>query len=352
MKRVWQRLKDHFIPHPGNDHRPHFFRWETTLSVLLVSLFIEIVFLGQVFLVFPKNFLAVILPDVIVNLTNGDRAANAAAPLAESGILDAAAQAKAEDMAAKGYFAHYAPDGTTPWHWFQVFGYRYSYAGENLAVNFTDSKDIVEAWMNSPKHRENIVNGSYTDIGIGVAEGVYEGRPATFVVQFFGRPAVAPTPVAIPAPSSLPALPAPVAVVPAPSIPVPQNVLPASTEVPADTPTPAPEPQREPVPEPYLVATEDMITDVSGAPPAPAAGSTVPAPSSLVAELVTNPRALADYLYAVLATIILTALVLAAFLRLRMPHPRLLVNAALMLLVIAAALSLNQWIALAQAAIR
>jgi hypothetical protein len=92
-------------------------------------------------------------------------------------------------MAEKGYFSHTGPDGAQPWKWFREAGYRYEYAGENLAVNFNESEDVVNAWMKSPTHRANILKHDFTEVGIGVATGTYKGKEAVFVVQFFGKPA-------------------------------------------------------------------------------------------------------------------------------------------------------------------
>jgi hypothetical protein len=64
------------------------------------------------------------------------------------------------------------------------------HAGENLAIHFTDSSDVVGAWMDSPTHRANIMNGNYTEIGVGTAEGTYEGFKTMYVVQLFGTPAL------------------------------------------------------------------------------------------------------------------------------------------------------------------
>jgi hypothetical protein len=91
-------------------------------------------------------------------------------------------------MAASGYFSHTGPDGKTPWQWISASGYQYQYAGENLAVRFINSTDVINAWMESPTHRANIVKPVYTQIGVGVAEGMYQGQPATYVVQYFGTP--------------------------------------------------------------------------------------------------------------------------------------------------------------------
>ncbi|MBX4198760.1 CAP domain-containing protein [Candidatus Parcubacteria bacterium] len=133
--------------------------------------------------------LAAVLPAVVAALTNDARRVNNEASLTGNALLDKAAQAKANDMATKGYFSHVSPDGTLPWQWISRAGYRYEYAGENLAVNFEDSDRVVNAWLASPTHRFNILRPQYTEIGIGTATGIYNGRQATFVVQMFANPA-------------------------------------------------------------------------------------------------------------------------------------------------------------------
>jgi uncharacterized protein YkwD len=132
--------------------------------------------------------LSAIYAGVLVNLTNQNRAAANVAELAVNPLLEKAAQMKADDMAAKGYFAHNTPDGKTPWYWIDQAGYKYVYAGENLAVNFENSEDVETAWMNSRGHFLNIMNPKYTEIGIATSTGTYKGRTAIFVVQMFGKP--------------------------------------------------------------------------------------------------------------------------------------------------------------------
>lgn len=136
-----------------------------------------------------------VLPAVVVDLTNEERADSAEAPLRRNATLDKAAQLKAQHMAEYEYFAHFSPDGVSPWHWFNEADYLFAHAGENLAIHFTDSSEVVEAWMRSPAHRENIVNGIYTEIGVGTAKGSFEGYDTVYVVQLFGTPAMAPSPV-------------------------------------------------------------------------------------------------------------------------------------------------------------
>ncbi len=145
----------------------------------------------------PGNNLASVISGVVAMLTNEARTDEHLGALTENELLARGAQMKADDMAEKGYFAHVGPDGSAPWKWFNEAGYKYQYAGENLAVNFTESEDVVTAWMNSPTHRANILRQEFTEIGIGIATGTHKGKRAVYVVQFFGKPAVgtpAPTP--------------------------------------------------------------------------------------------------------------------------------------------------------------
>jgi hypothetical protein len=138
---------------------------------------------------------SIVLPAVVVDLTNDERVDLAAVPLQRNNLLDQAAQQKAQHMATNEYFAHFAPDGTTPWSFFKSSGYVYAHAGENLAIHFTDSTEVVEAWMQSPAHRKNIVDPKYTEIGVGTAKGTFDGYDTVYVVQLFGTPAVPPAPV-------------------------------------------------------------------------------------------------------------------------------------------------------------
>jgi len=130
-----------------------------------------------------------VLPAVVIDLTNTERADLALPKLTRNPLLDEAATLKAQDMANNSYFSHDSPTGVTPWHWFKEAGYPFVHAGENLAVYFTDSGEVVDAWMNSPTHRANIVGSQYREIGVGTAKGTYKGFDTVFVVQMFGTPA-------------------------------------------------------------------------------------------------------------------------------------------------------------------
>jgi len=327
MKRIAKWLKKYFIPHHGNEFKPHFLRHESMMVFLFVILAIEIGFLIQVFVIFDKtNFLASVLPGVLTNLTNAERAENNAPPLTENKLLALAAEMKAQDMAERGYFAHTSPDGKTPWYWLQEVGYSYSYAGENLAVNFFESDDVARAWMNSPTHRANIIKPNYTEIGIGVAKGVYEGRSTVFVAQFFGTP-ISITPITTPDPTSSPqTIPAPTPVVKAPA-PKPQ---PKVDEPPAEAPIPTPEPA--PVITPPVVAVAPVVltpntTQILGE-------ETIVATKSFTQKVLSSPRQYMTYAYGGILLVVILAMGLVVFMRSEMTHPALVARGAALVAVI------------------
>jgi hypothetical protein len=188
-----KHLRDYFIPHEGNDYKPHSLQKAAmTGMVILVLLSFTLANVQSLLWVASDWMVSTILPAVIVDLTNDERSGVALGQLTRSTALDAAAQLKAQHMAEKEYFAHFSPDGVSPWFWFAQANYNFVHAGENLAIHFTDTEELVDAWMDSPTHRANIVNGDYTEIGIGTAAGRFEGYKTVYVVQLFGAPA-APT---------------------------------------------------------------------------------------------------------------------------------------------------------------
>lgn len=140
----------------------------------------------------------------ITQLTNNLRQVAGLAPLSTNGLLARAAQMKAQDMAAKSYFDHANPEGQRLAYWLATVGYGYQMAGENLAVGYETAAGAMNGWKNSPTHYANIVKPEYTEIGIGVASGIYQGKPVVFVVQHFGlaktAPVVVEQPVVKPAP--------------------------------------------------------------------------------------------------------------------------------------------------------
>ena len=193
-KIVRHHAKHLFVPHKGNQYRPHLSRLHGVTAVLVIAVALQLVYgfmtSGRV-----EVLARVSTVDVtqLVAETNQERQSNDLVPLAVNPKLNEAAQLKAQDMFRYNYWAHTSPRGVEPWKWLGDVGYSYSIAGENLAKNYPTAVATVDAWMASPSHRENILNDRYTEVGFAVAEGTLEGRPTTLVVAFYGAPAEQPT---------------------------------------------------------------------------------------------------------------------------------------------------------------
>lgn len=198
---VIKTLKKLFIPHIHNDYKPHFLREASVITISITVIVLLVVSAGTTIYIKNTDMTATVLPAVLVDLTNNARVSNNELTLTRNPVLDNAAKLKAENMASLGYFAHTSPTGISPWYWFDKAGYTFTYAGENLAIDFTESNDVETAWLNSPTHKANILSSHFTEIGIATVDGMYQGHPTTYVVQMFGKPAlstIAPEPVATP----------------------------------------------------------------------------------------------------------------------------------------------------------
>ncbi|MDO8537079.1 MAG: CAP domain-containing protein [bacterium] len=137
----------------------------------------------------------------VIQWTNIQRNNNGGlSPLAENSDLNTVARLRLEDMFAKQYFAHVSPNGSSAETEADIVGYDYIALGENLALgNFDDDEDLVQAWMDSPGHRANILNVKYLEIGVAVGKGIFsaeggsasggEGKSTWIGVQIFGKPA-------------------------------------------------------------------------------------------------------------------------------------------------------------------
>jgi uncharacterized protein YkwD len=181
------RLAHYLIPHHSNNQRARLLH-PTALSWVIVLFIIFQIAVTQFSTVFPKilGYASQIPPDQIVALTNTQRQSKGLSALRLDAELSAAAAQKASDMFAKDYWAHVSPTGTQPWYFITESGYNYRYAGENLARDFSDPGSVVTAWMDSPTHRDNVLNSHYQDIGVAVVDGTLGGKETTLVVQMFG----------------------------------------------------------------------------------------------------------------------------------------------------------------------
>ena len=186
MKLHWHHF---FVPHERNNHRA------ILLQPSFIGVFIALYLLNQSLiksLTIAKpgilGYSSEITSQKVYEETNAERLKLKLSPLHYNPVLSNSATKKGEDMFKNNYWAHNSPTGTTPWDFFKAEGYEYSIAGENLAKDFYDTDTMIKAWMNSPTHRDNIVNSKYQEIGIGVVSGILNGVKTTIVIQHFGTP--------------------------------------------------------------------------------------------------------------------------------------------------------------------
>lgn len=197
-------LKNTFIPHHGNDYRPHAWRqpWIHIYAGVIVG--VKIITVVAIALYAGAARVSDVTPSSVISLTNKARQERKLATLKTNPLLTKAAESKANDMIRQQYFAHISPKGVTPWTWFKQAGYSYSYAGENLALDFVSGEDVVDAWLQSPSHRSNLLGSKYKDIGVAVASGKINGVTSLVVVQMFGAPVPAPATKKVTVPAQTP----------------------------------------------------------------------------------------------------------------------------------------------------
>lgn len=104
----------------------------------------------------------------VIHLVNEERKKAGVPPLEQDLALNQLAIIKAQDMIQRNYFAHYSPYYGNPWDMATLFDYEFTRFGENIARNFHNPKDVMNAWMASKDHRENILRENYTNIGVGI----------------------------------------------------------------------------------------------------------------------------------------------------------------------------------------
>lgn len=186
-----EKIEKTFVPHGQDLQIPQLLQVGGAITMMLIGVgVLLLVTLHSSFLdrVMDDQSYAAVIASVMVDQTNDERTKAGLPELELDPVLVASAQLKANDMAENSYFAHTSPSGVSPWFWFTQAGYKFNYAGENLAVNFKDSAAVTKAWMNSPTHRANIENANFSEIGIATAVGRYKGKRTTFVTQHFGDP--------------------------------------------------------------------------------------------------------------------------------------------------------------------
>jgi len=216
--------------------------------------------------------------------------------------LEQAAQQKAQDMIKNNYFAHTSPAGTSPWYWFDKVDYNYVAAGENLAKDFTDSKYLHQAWMNSSSHRANILNEKFQEIAIVIIEGKINGENTILAVQLFGKLAT-----------------------------------PKNTEV---KPEPKPEPKQPTTPEVAVTVPEPEVSS-----PSVIGSETNQRAVNIQSQGTEIPAEKMDSviggIYFFIAGLLTLVLLLTIFVNIRVQYPRLIFASIIIILLIAGIASFN-----------
>ncbi|CAH2598671.1 CAP domain-containing protein [Rhodovastum atsumiense] len=137
------------------------------------------------------------LEDYFLSLVNASRAQAGVSPLVTNTQLASAAGGHSDWMVAQDVFSHTGANGSSPGDRIQAAGYNGSSYGENIAyiagsnaavLDEADVRELHQNLMNSPPHRANLLNPDFTQIGIGLTQGDYQGSSAVFVTEDFGRP--------------------------------------------------------------------------------------------------------------------------------------------------------------------
>ncbi len=187
---VWMPLKTHKV---AKKHPHHYAKVYWPYIPLVVFLAVGL-WLGQPLVERSQRGVLAYATDVsnggLLAETNQFRLNQGVKPVVLNPELSRAAQAKANDMATRNYWAHLTPEGKTPWTFIDRNSYLYQKAGENLAYGFASNEDVLKGWMNSPAHRQTLLDTGYQDIGFGVAnsQNYQNSGPDTIVVALYGQP--------------------------------------------------------------------------------------------------------------------------------------------------------------------
>jgi hypothetical protein len=248
-----------FHPQHSNNHRSKILHHRSIVFLILIIFgFYQLINVASHLEIDEGNILGFasnITSSQVIDSTNALRIERGIGLLREDPYLTSAAIMKARDMFDNQYWAHTSPTGKEPWDFIREQGYTYRVAGENLAKDFDTTSPMMQAWMNSVTHRENIVNSVYQDIGVAVVNGRLNGTETTLVVQMFGVKSAPQTvvPVVSATLDTPPEEVAPVIIVQAPT--------PTLTPTPTPTPEPSPESSPDPTPEPVEDQSTQLISN-------------------------------------------------------------------------------------------
>jgi len=192
-------FKKYFIPHAENNYHPHILHTKRAIFYSALFVVMKLIVFGFALAVpapvFVTSDIMAIEQEKIIQLVNDLRASQNKNVLAVNTKLNISGQMKADDMAVGQYFSHTSPSGKNLAYFLKQAGYNYAVAGENLAMGFSDTEELFQAWVNSPTHYSNLVDTDFKEIGLGVEVGVYNDIPTIYIAQHFGAAKI----IAVPA---------------------------------------------------------------------------------------------------------------------------------------------------------
>jgi uncharacterized protein YkwD len=167
---------------------------KVAMAVCLCSIMMFMGFLYQLNNTYDnRKIKGVFSSQELLAVINRERSNRGIQPLIINKKLEQAAQKKADDMSSKSYFSHISTVDGKEWKNFILeSGYEYKEAGENLANGYDTVEEVVEAWLLSPSHRQNLLNKNVSETGFGVKKGLLDGYPTVFAVEMFGEEAQKP----------------------------------------------------------------------------------------------------------------------------------------------------------------
>lgn len=143
-----------------------------------------LIYVGQKITI-PEGAPLKTIEDEVFRLVNVQRVNNGLQTLTYNWEAARVARIKSQDMIDKNYFSHYSPTYGSPFQMLESYGLRFSAAAENIAYGQRSAQDVMNAWMNSPGHRANILSRSVTHIGVGVAK---KSNGTLYFTQMFYKP--------------------------------------------------------------------------------------------------------------------------------------------------------------------
>ncbi len=182
-----------FIPSKSNGYTPDFLQANRLLFYSLFIVFLKVSILVTLVFpleVYPSTGFAQTFEDDLVRSTNEIRIAYGLPELTPHPLLYASATEKADDLLVHDYFSHINPMGMGVSDFVEEQGYQFRVVAENLAMGFSSSDKVIDAWMDSKLHRENVLHPEYKHIGLAYKEATVRGESLQYVVQHFGAPSI------------------------------------------------------------------------------------------------------------------------------------------------------------------